>query len=97
MKNASASVNVAKQARQFVRQQFAARVVRIDGEFQSKVLKDGAKVQIRNPNTVLANLREVCGRPVSEEGNTTTFKMKKVGMIALTVGSTNTLRLINAH
>ncbi len=97
MKNANIAAKAEKEIRQFVRAQFSARVVRIDGEYQTKVTKTSARVLIRNPVQVLAALREKCGRPIAEDGKTTTFKMKKAGTVEVTQsGETTVLKLHNA-
>lgn len=85
--------NAARNVRKFVRAQFGARIVKIDGEYQSKVTKDSARIIINNPAHVIAVLRELCGRPISDDGKTTAFKVKKVGVVEVTVGATNVLKL----
>lgn len=71
------AASIEKTVRNFVRSQFSARIKKVDGEYQTSVSKKGARMMIQNPATVLANLLEMCGKPVEEKGNTTTFKIKK--------------------
>ena len=90
-------MNIEKQVRQFVRAQFAARVVRQNGEFQSTVQKNSAKVLIKNPNRVMQVLSDRLGKP-AVNGHTAVFKIAKRGTVALTTrGETSVLTLVNAH
>jgi hypothetical protein len=95
MKNAT--VNLEKKVRQFVRAAFAARVVKIDGVGQCTTTKNSARVLIRNPNRVFEVLQEKFGKPV-EKGNTVTFKVAKVGTVALVHSGNNAvLHLVTAQ
>lgn len=91
MKNANTTVagSIEKQIRLFVRAQFAARIVKVDRVPQCTVTKNKARVLIRNPNRVLEVLRETCGKPIAEKGHTTTFKVQKVGIVAITDNGEN--------
>jgi hypothetical protein len=73
-------MSIEKQIRQFVRQTFGARIARTDDGFAQTTKGKTSRITITNPNTVDANLREQCGKPVAEKGNTISFKLKKENM-----------------
>lgn len=94
----TAQQQAARLVRMFARSVFNARIVKIDGEYQSKVSKHSAKLMVSNPQAVLQALRDKCGRPIAEHGDVTEFKVKKVGTVELVDhGNHSILRLHNAH
>lgn len=90
-----ATINVEKRIRKFVREQFAARISKVDGEFQCVARNNSARVIITNPNHTLAAMRERLGKPIAEHGSTAIFKVGKVGRVALTkTGTQSVLTLV---
>jgi hypothetical protein len=90
-------MTIEKSIRKFVRKQFAARIVKVDGVGQCVAKKNSARVLIRNPKHVLVTMQEKLGRAVEQHDNVTVFKVAKVGKIALTSNGLNSvLTLVNA-
>ena len=90
-------MNIAKIVRKFARATFNARIAKVDGEYQSTVRKNSAQIIVTNPDTVLAALRQRCGKPVSETANKTIFNFKKYGQVSLiTSGESSVLTLVSA-
>lgn len=87
---------IEKKVRKFVRSQFRAYIVRVDGHHQLEVKENSARVLINNPKGVFARLCKKLGKPVVTK-HTATFNVKKVGTVSLTVhGSNSVLKLLNA-
>lgn len=72
---ASAGDVTEKSVREFCRANFAARIRREDGEFQSELVKGGGRVILANFEAVMENLKTVFGKKstVVVKGSKTTF------------------------
>lgn len=89
------TANIAKATRQFARATFGARICKVEGEFQSTVRGNVARLMIQNPDRVLENLRAQCGRPVEDTEKVKKFKFGKKGFVELVLGNTTVLKIIS--
>lgn len=79
-----AAVNVEKAMRKFLRATFGCRIKKVDGEFQSEVKKNSAKVELQNAASVLQTLRDMKEAKLTTETDTkAVFTVKGQGTVSI--------------